>query len=176
MITTASNFWLFLLAGTIGVISPSGGEIGPFLATEQAALIELIPESQKKEQTPVLFAFYNLIGYLATALGGIVGGGVVTFLSGVGVSVVDTYRVSFYAYSFWALMCAIVYFGLSSKIESPETIKKVTEGNEIREQPTNWKEKLVFMVGLKKMESAIVLLKLSGLFILDAFAGWLQIG
>ena len=30
--------WLLLIAGVIGVISPSGKEVGPFLAIEQAAL------------------------------------------------------------------------------------------------------------------------------------------
>ncbi len=32
------NFYLLLLAATIGVISPSGNEVGPFLAIEQSAL------------------------------------------------------------------------------------------------------------------------------------------
>src|SRR5687768_3943053 len=35
---TTGNFWLLVIAGTIGVISPSGNEIGPFLSIEQAAL------------------------------------------------------------------------------------------------------------------------------------------
>src|ERR1700680_4976195 len=32
------TFLLLMLAGTIGVISPSGNEVGPFLSIEQAAL------------------------------------------------------------------------------------------------------------------------------------------
>jgi MFS family permease len=32
------NFLLLIVAGTIGVISPSGNEVGPFLSIEQAAL------------------------------------------------------------------------------------------------------------------------------------------
>jgi len=32
------SFLLLIIAGTIGVISPSGNEVGPFLAIEQAAL------------------------------------------------------------------------------------------------------------------------------------------
>src|SRR5262245_58585027 len=32
-----SDFWLLLLAATVGVIGPSGNEIGPFLSIEQAA-------------------------------------------------------------------------------------------------------------------------------------------
>ncbi|MEO6058770.1 MAG: MFS transporter, partial [Candidatus Limnocylindria bacterium] len=34
----ARDFWVLLLAATIGVISPSGNEVGPFLAVEQASL------------------------------------------------------------------------------------------------------------------------------------------
>jgi MFS family permease len=32
------QMWLLVVAGTIGVISPSGQEVGPFLSIEQAAL------------------------------------------------------------------------------------------------------------------------------------------
>ncbi len=37
------NFAVLLLAATIGVISPSGNEVGPFLSVEQAALSQIIP-------------------------------------------------------------------------------------------------------------------------------------
>src|SRR5262252_4611341 len=36
------NFLLLIVAGTIGVISPSGNEVGPFLSIEQAALSEIV--------------------------------------------------------------------------------------------------------------------------------------
>src|SRR5712691_1388558 len=35
---STTNLWLLVLAGTVGVISPSGHEVGPFLSIEQAAL------------------------------------------------------------------------------------------------------------------------------------------
>src|SRR4029434_11052245 len=35
-----TRFWLLMIAGTIGVISPSGQEVGPFLFIEQAALVQ----------------------------------------------------------------------------------------------------------------------------------------
>ncbi len=38
----ATSFYWLLIAGIIGVISPAGGEVGPFLATEQAALTDVI--------------------------------------------------------------------------------------------------------------------------------------
>src|SRR5512137_421580 len=37
------NFAVLLIAATIGVISPSGYEVGPFLAVEQAALSQIVP-------------------------------------------------------------------------------------------------------------------------------------
>src|SRR5439155_23480033 len=34
----SGDFWVLLIAATIGVISVTGGEVGPFLAVEQASL------------------------------------------------------------------------------------------------------------------------------------------
>ena len=38
-----SNLLVLVIAGTIGVISPSGNEVGPFLSIEQAALSQIVP-------------------------------------------------------------------------------------------------------------------------------------
>src|SRR5512143_3073882 len=56
---------LLMAAAVIGVISPSGNEIGPFLSVEQAALTHLLPAQRR---TPT-FAWYALVGSLATAVG-----------------------------------------------------------------------------------------------------------
>src|SRR3989337_4227078 len=40
------NILLLLAAAIIGVISPSGNEIGPFLSVEQAALTHLLPNAK----------------------------------------------------------------------------------------------------------------------------------
>ena len=39
---------LLLLAATIGVISPSGNEVGPFLAVEQASLTQRLPAALRR--------------------------------------------------------------------------------------------------------------------------------
>ena len=57
LFAATGNFWLLLVAGIVGVISPSGNEVGPFLPIEQAALSQIVPA-----------------GSLATALGALVGG------------------------------------------------------------------------------------------------------
>src|SRR4029079_18551534 len=37
-------FWVLVVAATLGVISPSGQEVGPFLPIEQAALTGLVDD------------------------------------------------------------------------------------------------------------------------------------
>jgi MFS family permease len=64
-----SFVWL-LIAATIGVISPSGNEVGPFLSIEQAALSQIV---QARDRTHV-FAWYTLAGTLATAAGALAAG------------------------------------------------------------------------------------------------------
>ena len=59
------NFLVLLIAGTIGVISPSGNEVGPFLPIEQAALAHVVPD----EERTAVFGWYTMTGAFATALG-----------------------------------------------------------------------------------------------------------
>jgi MFS family permease len=64
------DFALLVVAATIGVISPSGNEVGPFLAVEQVALAQV---ATGRDRTS-LFAWYNLFGSFATAIGSLCGG------------------------------------------------------------------------------------------------------
>src|SRR5690242_18524674 len=61
---------LLTLAAIIGVISPSGNEIGPFLSIEQAGLSQLVPTERRTD----VFAWYNLVGSFSTAAGALTGG------------------------------------------------------------------------------------------------------
>ena len=68
----AATDWVpvLIIAATIGVISPTGNEVGPFLAIEQAALSQIVPD----ERRTATFAWYNLVGYVATATGALARG------------------------------------------------------------------------------------------------------
>jgi len=68
---STKNLLFLIIAGTIGVISPSGNEVGPFLSIEQASLSHIVPGNSRTE----VFAWYTLAGSLATALGALAGGG-----------------------------------------------------------------------------------------------------
>ncbi len=58
------------VTATIGILSPSGGEAGPSGAIEQASLANLVTESER----PRVYAWYNLLGSVAVALGSKAGG------------------------------------------------------------------------------------------------------
>src|SRR5258708_17803495 len=83
------NYLLLIIAGTIGVISPSGNEVGPFLSIEQAALSHVIPGRARTE----VFAWYTLAGSLATAIGALFGGTLTHALQKTVMRPVVSYRV-----------------------------------------------------------------------------------
>ena len=64
------DMWVLVLTATIGVISPSGNEVGPFLAVEQAALSQTVADRQRTR----VFAWYNLAGSFSTASGALAAG------------------------------------------------------------------------------------------------------
>ena len=47
MFAYGNQYIYLILAGIIGIISPTGGEIGPFLAIEQACLTETVKDKVK---------------------------------------------------------------------------------------------------------------------------------
>jgi len=144
------NPLLLILAAIIGVISPSGNEIGPFLPVEQAMLSQLV----SKERRTALFAWYNLIGSLATACGALSGGFLAKLLQSSGMSPLDSYRVVLLGYALIGGILAVVFSGLSSECEAVHSVKSAETQSRI---------------GLHKSRG--VVFKLSMLFSLDAFAG-----
>src|ERR1700743_1664211 len=60
---STGNFVLLLAAGIIGVISPSGKEVGPFLSVEQAAFSHVLSGDQRA----TVFAWTNLAGSFSGA-------------------------------------------------------------------------------------------------------------
>jgi MFS family permease len=101
------SFLLLTIAGTIGVISPSGNEVGPFLPVEQAALSQVVPAALRTG----MFAWYTLAGSFATALGSLTGG----FLS----HVLQSYRVVVLGYAALGLVLAALFGRLSPVVEVP---------------------------------------------------------
>jgi MFS family permease len=145
------NFLFLVLAGTIGVISPSGNEVGPFLSIEQAALSQVIPT---RERTAV-FAWYTLAGALATAAGALFAGLLTQTLRNAGVTSIASDRAIIFVYAAVGLLITVVFTRLSSAAEAHQDA-----GSSIA-------AKNFLGIGA----SRAVVLRLSGLFALDAFGG-----
>ena len=142
---------LLILAATIGVLSPTGNEVGPFLAVEQAALSQTVPDVRRT----ATFAWYNLVGYVATAFGALTAGIVSQALLDRGAAPVDAYRAVVVGYALIGIVMAVGFWRLSEVIEAPPT---AGPEDGIRRR-----------LGLGRSRS--VVLRLSLLFSLDAFAG-----
>ncbi len=148
-----NNIVVLMLAAIIGVISPSGNEIGPFLSVEQAGLSQLIANERRTK----VFAWYNLSGSFATATGALIGGWLAQILHSNGWSQLEAYRVILMGYAVGGLLLTILFLNVSAAIEVTNNADKQV--------------KRIF--GLHRSQK--VVLKLSALFSLDAFAGGLII-
>jgi len=139
---------LLMIAGIIGVISPSGNEIGPFLSLEQAALSQLLPSAERTRA----FAWYNLAGSLATACGALGGGFLSKGLMQSGLSELTSYRAVILVYATCGSALIVLFLFLSSNVEATTTASA--------------KQRVLGLHASKR-----IVMKLSGLFALDAFAG-----
>ncbi len=142
---------VLLVAATIGVISPAGNEVGPFLAVEQASLSQLVPGRQRTS----IFARYQLVGAFATAAGTLAGGVAAQLAINAGFAPVDAYRLVIGGYAVGGLLLALLFLFVSPAVEVPRG-DVVDDG--IRRR-----------LGLHQSQS--IVLRLSALFALDAFAG-----
>src|SRR5258708_10385555 len=108
-----SNFLFLLIAGTIGVVSPSGNEVGPFLSIEQAALAHVISPTART----TAFAWYTLTGSFATAMGSLCGGIIPSLINSHGTAPIQGYRAVVIAYEVLGMLLALVFARLSSPAE-----------------------------------------------------------
>lgn len=141
---------LLTVAAIVGVISPSGNEIGPFLSIEQASLTQLVAEGNRTR----LFAWYNLAGSFATATGALAGGWLAQVLQSHGWTKLAAFQFVLAGYALAGVALAVGFLTLSAAVEVAPT-------------PAAQRR----MLGLHK--SRAVVFKLSALFALDAFAGGL---
>jgi MFS family permease len=148
------NFVLLVIAGTIGVISPSGNEVGPFLPIEQAALSQVVPDRDRTD----VFAWYTLGGALATAIGALAAGTATQALQRTTTTPLASYRVIVIMYACAGVSLAIIFAALTQAAEVPR--KTGQPGT----PPT-----LNGLAGLSRSQA--VVFKLSALFALDSFGG-----
>ena len=142
---------LLTIAAIVGVISPSGNEIGPFLSIEQASLTQLLPDERRTRA----FAWYNMAGSFATATGALTSGWLAQTLQSNGMPALEAYRVVLVGYALAGAALVVCFLSLSPVVEASAPAASSTPR----------------LLGLHKSRG--VVLKLSALFAIDAFAGGL---
>lgn len=146
----ATAFWALLLVGVVGTMNPSSGDVTPFLPTEQA----LLSESVAPRDRTTLFAWYNVAGAIAGALGALLAG-LPEALAGGASAPTETLlgyeRVAFYLYSVAGLLALVIYLGLPRHDAAS------------RSQGT----------GRALQTSRPIVIRLAALFALDSFGGGL---
>jgi MFS family permease len=146
----SDSFVILTLAAIVGTISPSGGEVGPFLAIEQAALSQSIPAAERTQ----IFAWYNLVGSLATACGALIGGGMAQLLQAQ-MTPLSSYRIILLLYASLGVVLVVLFSKLSA---SSEVVELPQAGSRF---------------GLHRSRG--IVLRLSALFALDSFGGGLVV-
>jgi MFS family permease len=145
-----ATFLVLLVAATVGVLSPSGNEVGPFLPIEQSSLTEVTPGSRRTN----IYAWYNLIGSVATAVGALVAGLVVGGLRAAGWSEIDAYRVVLVSYAIRGLVLIPIVRSISARVEVPPVDTSIAR-----------------TLGLHRSRGVVA--RLASLFAVDAFGGGL---
>jgi MFS family permease len=146
----STAFVVLLVAATLGVLSPSGAEVGPFLPIEQASLTEVVPG----ERRTGVYAWYNLVASIATASGALVAGVLVGALQAGGWTNIDAYRAVLVGYAVAGLALVPIVRLVSPAVEVPPVDTSIAR-----------------RFGLHRSRGIVG--RLAGLFALDAFGGGL---
>ena len=150
---TSRGFAVLVVAATLGVISPAGNEVGPFLAVEQAVVAQSVAPARRT----AVFAWYQLTGAFATAAGALAGGSMAAALQRGGWSALASYRAVVLGYGGLGAVLVLLFALVSQRAEAPGPAR-ATAG-------AGWRP----AVGLRRSRG--IVLRLSALFSVDAFAG-----
>lgn len=108
------NFYILIATAVVGILTPSGGEVGPFRSVEQSSIASLAPGHTRSD----LYAWYTFLGTFCAALGSATWGKMYDYVNGSwNYSPVESYKVTFLAYSLLSFFTLVLTLFLSEKIE-----------------------------------------------------------
>lgn len=170
----AENYWILLAAAVLGVINPSGNEIGPFRAIEESTIAHLT----KPDERTSIFTWYILLGTGGTAIGLVSSGWATTLLIKHEWQPVETYRVVFLAYAAMGGIKLILSLLLGKECEAEERLVETYPSETAPllngDAPkTNDKSSKFAMLPSLSKESKVILVQLCLLFAVDNFASGL---
>jgi len=140
-----TTFWPLLIVGIAGTLNPSSGDVSVFLPTEQAALAHTVAGPART----MVFAWYNLVGSLAGAVGALLSAVPAAAAARLGISMLAALRGVFVFYALCAVVAGAIYVSLSPSLE--------VHPGDVPRRPL--------------VESRAVVLRLAALFSIDSFGG-----
>lgn len=156
---------LLLVAAFFGTLGTSASETAPFLAIDQA----MLPQTSSPAERTALFARYNLVAYVTGALGALAAG-LPDVLAARGLAPDVGIRLVFGLYVVAALLVALLVARLSAHVEAVE-VKAHRQPDTASSMPTRRWHRLALPLGAARL----VVLRLAGLFSVDALAGGLVV-
>jgi MFS family permease len=159
----SENYIALITAAFIGTINITGAEAGAFLTIEQAILPQTL-KNQRKRNT--VFGIYNMAGTFALAAGVLLSGLPVVLQQnlqyfGIIINQIDSIKILFALYSMLGIVLIGIYLSLSQRVEVLDN--QTDEPKQLRK---------IFSLTPK---SKNIVMRLSGLFAIDSFAGGFMI-
>ena len=164
--TISENYFALIIAAFIGTINITGAESGAFLTIEQAILPQTLKNARKRN---TVFAIYNMAGTLAMAAGVLLSG-LPSVLQqhlqyfDIILNQIGSIKLLFALYSVLGIVLLGIYLLLSQKIEVRDNLEKQKDES----------TQLTKISSLTPKSRSIVM-RLSGLFAIDSFAGGFMI-
>lgn len=117
---------LLVIGAIVGTLSLNGQEAGPFLPLEQAMLADDVPAGAHTR----MFGWYNLVGFLAAAVGSLAAGAWLRQASLLRLDEAGAYRAMLWTYAVAGLVLAAIYarFPSNPRSASTQPIKLSTLG------------------------------------------------
>ena len=164
--TISENYFALIIAAFIGTINITGAESGAFLTIEQAILPHTLKNARKRN---TIFAIYNMAGTLAMAAGVLLSGlpsVLQQYLQyfDIVLNQIGSIKLLFALYSVLGIVLFGIYLLLSQKIEVRDNLEKQNDES----------TQLTKISSLTPKSRSIVM-RLSGLFAIDSFAGGFMI-
>ncbi|KAI0382140.1 MFS general substrate transporter [Hypomontagnella monticulosa] len=174
----SGSYWVLLVAAVVGVISPSGNEIGPFRAIEESIAAQLTDPKNRSD----IYAWYNLLGLVGTACGCMACGWILQhFTETLQWDMIRAYRAMYFGYAIIGLLKLTLSLLLSHSVESEKKLQEsrprdgerrpLLEGSTEINSPPKGRLRALFPDISK--ESVPVVITLCLLFALDSFGSGL---
>ena len=164
--TISENYFALIIAAFIGTINITGAESGAFLTIEQAILPQTLKNVRKRN---TVFAIYNMTGTLAMAAGVLLAGLPAVLQQhlqyfDIVLNQIGSIKLLFALYSVLGIVLLGIYLLLSQKIE-------------IRNNQEKQKVESIQLTKISSLtpKSRSIIMRLSGLFAVDSFAGGFMI-